>query len=138
MGKYADIIHLPRPKSQRHAAMSMIDRGAQFAPFAALVGYDTVIQETARLTDAETELDECAKELLDRKLRILAERQEDAGEIRFLCFVPDRRKQGGSMAEYCGAVRRIDRYRGTVLLEDGTAFPIESIREIAGLQEETE
>lgn len=138
MSGYADIVHLSRPKSQRHAAMSMIDRGAQFSPFAALVGYEAVIEETARLTDAETELDECARELLDRKLRILADRLQAAGEIEFLCFVPDSRKQGGSFDLYTGRVKKIDRYKSCVLLEDGSWFPIESIRRIDGIEEETE
>lgn len=138
MSGYADIVHLSRPKSRRHASMSMIDRGAQFAPFAALVGYEAVIAETARLTDAETELDECARELLDRKLRILAERLQTAGEIEFACFVPDERKRGGSFDLYTGYVKKIDRYKGCVLLEDGRCFPIESIRCIDGLEEETE
>ena len=56
--RYDDILHLPRPVSSRHARMSMLDRGAQFAPFAALVGYESVLQESARLTDAERFLEE--------------------------------------------------------------------------------
>ena len=39
-GKYDDIIHLSRPDSPHRARMSMVDLGAQFSPFAALVGYD--------------------------------------------------------------------------------------------------
>ena len=50
-GKYDDIIHLPHHVSSRRASMPLIDRGAQFSPFAALTGYDAVIRETARLTD---------------------------------------------------------------------------------------
>jgi hypothetical protein len=50
-GKYDDIINMPHPVSERRARMSMLDRGAQFSPFAALVGYDAAIAETARLTD---------------------------------------------------------------------------------------
>ncbi len=38
-GKYEDMLHLSRPPSRR-AKMSRIDRGAQFAPFAALPGFD--------------------------------------------------------------------------------------------------
>ena len=68
---YDDIIHLPRPVSRRHAPMAIIDRAAQFAPFAALTGYDAAIQETARLTDSAAILDESAREALDEKLRLL-------------------------------------------------------------------
>ena len=48
---YDDIIFLPRPRSFRHSPMTRAGRAAQFAPFAALSGYDGAIAETARLTD---------------------------------------------------------------------------------------
>lgn len=47
-GRYNDIINLPHPDPKRHPRMSLSDRAAQFAPFAALTGYGTVIDETAR------------------------------------------------------------------------------------------
>ena len=72
--KYDDIIHLSRPASPRRARMSMIDRGAQFSPFAALVGYDAAIAETARLTEIQIELTESAKAAVNEQLRLLAER----------------------------------------------------------------
>ena len=43
--KYADIINLPRPVSGRHPPVSNHDRAAQFAPFAALTGYDDRVKE---------------------------------------------------------------------------------------------
>ena len=132
--EYDDILHLPRPVSTRHARMSMTDRGAQFSPFAALVGYEKVLEESARLTEAETFLDESGKELLDRKLRYLADHLEQAGQIRFLCYRPDERKAGGSYVWLDGAVKRIDLYRCTVVLEDGQEFAIEDIRAIEGLE----
>ena len=51
--KYADIINLPHPTSKRHPRMSMLDRAAQFAPFAALTGYGDVIDATARRVNAD-------------------------------------------------------------------------------------
>lgn len=45
---YADIIHLPHHVSKRHPQMSMWNRAAQFAPFAALTSYEDVIKETAQ------------------------------------------------------------------------------------------
>jgi len=51
-GKYDDIIDLPHPTSKRHPRMSMADRAAQFAPFAALTGFGDVIEKTARRVNA--------------------------------------------------------------------------------------
>lgn len=60
-GKYDAILHLPHHVSKKHPPMPMADRAAQFAPFAALTGYDAAIRENARLTQeriapAEAEL----------------------------------------------------------------------------------
>ena len=47
MGAYDDIINLPHHVSEKHPQMSMLQRAAQFAPFAALTGHDKAIEETA-------------------------------------------------------------------------------------------
>jgi hypothetical protein len=56
MDKYADIINLPHPTSKRHPRMSMLERAAQFAPFAALTGYGDVIDAAARRVNADPEV----------------------------------------------------------------------------------
>lgn len=126
--KYDDIIHLQRPVSGKRARMSMIDRGAQFSPFAALVGYEAVIRETARQTDSEVELDESNKELLNRKLQYLLNHPEK--KAAFLCFQPDERKEGGSYREYSGSLKKVDIYQRRIVLMDGTQLPIVQIRSI--------
>lgn len=138
MTGYEDIIRLSRPVSLRHARMSMVDRGAQFSPFAALVGYEKVLEESARLTEAETFLDESSKELLNRKLRFLADHPGQTGQVRFLCYRPDERKAGGSYVWLTGSVKKIDPYRRRVVLEDGKEFAIEDIRAIDGVECETD
>lgn len=45
---YDDIINLPHHVSKKHPQMSMMNRVAQFAPFAALTGHSDAIQETVR------------------------------------------------------------------------------------------
>jgi len=50
--EYERIINLPRPEPRFHQRMPMIKRAAQFAPFAALTGYDEVVKETARQHEA--------------------------------------------------------------------------------------
>ncbi len=54
---YEDIVDLPHPVSRRHVQMPLRSRAAQFAPFAALTGYDEAIEETARRTEAAMEED---------------------------------------------------------------------------------
>jgi hypothetical protein len=44
---YEDIITMQAPVSKKHPQMSLEDRAAQFAPFAALTGFDRMIEETA-------------------------------------------------------------------------------------------
>ena len=68
---YDDIIDLPHHVSERHPQMSMYNRAAQFAPFAALTGHNAAITEAARLTEAEQELSESDAEVLNRKLAYL-------------------------------------------------------------------
>ena len=46
MDNYEDIINLPHHVSKRHPQMSMWNRAAQFAPFAALTGYEDAIQDS--------------------------------------------------------------------------------------------
>ena len=58
--KYEDIINLSHHISKKHPQMTMESRAAQFAPFAALVGYEDAVRETARLTTKRIELNECA------------------------------------------------------------------------------
>ena len=70
-GKYDDIIHLSRPDSPHRARMSMVDRGAQFSPFAALVGLDNAIDQTARTKRNAVEFSQHTDELLEWTLQIL-------------------------------------------------------------------
>lgn len=129
-GKYDDIINLPHPVSQRRARMSLIDRGAQFSPFAALTGYDAVIQETARLTEQAVEVDESARAEINEQLRLLAEREREHPEISITFFRPDARKAGGAYVTICGNVKKVDVYTASVVFTDGTRIAFESIRQI--------
>ena len=70
---YEDIIHLPHPVSKRHPQMSMMNRAAQFAPFAALTGFGEVITESARLTDEQIILEEYDQKRLNCSLADLLE-----------------------------------------------------------------
>ena len=127
--KYDDILHLSRPTSPHRARMSMVDRGAQFSPFAALVGYDAAIAETARLTDFQIELTESQKLDLSHRLKSLAESLRQQPEVTVLWFLPDERKSGGSYVRSRGRVKKVDAYRERLVLEE-VEIPFGSIYEL--------
>lgn len=95
MSGYNDILHLPHPVSPRRAHMSRLDRAAQFAPFAALTGYDESIQETARVTQEFRELEEGQIAQIDEALRFL--QTQDHPEVTVTYFQPDPKKPGGHL-----------------------------------------
>ena len=130
--KYDDIIDLPHPVSPTRAGMPMIDRAAQFAPFAALTGYDAVIEETGRLTDSAAELTESSKQVLDARLGELAAQCHKKPQIRVTCFVPDSRKSGGSYVVRTGNLKRIDEYEQALIFTDGTRIPLHAIYGLEG------
>ena len=75
MRDYSDIINMPHHVSKNRPQMSMHDRAAQFAPFAALTGYDDAVKETARLTDRKTELLDEQVAILNEKILLLIQRK---------------------------------------------------------------
>lgn len=125
--KYDDILNLPHPVSQKRSRMTNYDRAAQFSPFAALTGYEGVIQETARLTDTQIELDEGGKALLDEKLQELLEQIQEQPRAVFTCYQPDERKLGGAYVTLGGQVKKIDPVARCILLTDGSVIPIHRI-----------
>ena len=130
MDKYEDIINLPHHVSKKHPQMSLYERSAQFAPYAALTGHGDAIKETARLTSKRIELDEEEKEILDRKLQILCEKIESKPQVSFTYFIPDLKKDGGKYVDITGIVKKIDDYKNLIILEDGMQIPIREIIEI--------
>lgn len=128
--KYDDIIDLPHHVSAKRAKMSLVDRGAQFSPFAALTGFDAAIQETGRLTDARVELTESAKAALNEKIRHLADTANRQPRVTVTYFLPDQRKSGGEYITVTGQVKKVDPYIGAVILTDGRRIPFADITQI--------
>lgn len=125
--KYDDIINLPHHVSSRHPQMPMMNRAAQFSPFAALTGYEDAVRETARLTDEKIELDEYEKEELDRKIQWLGSHLDEHIPVSITYFQPDDRKAGGTYEEIIDTIRKINVYEHEILLAKGTKIPIMNI-----------
>lgn len=131
MSRYDDIINLPHHVSSNHRPMSMHDRAAQFAPFAALVGYDDAVAETARLTEARPELDEQEQQTLNAKLCSLADRIHEHPEVRIKYYVPDARKSGGAIIEISGPVKKLSASDNSLIMSDGAVIPLADIIDLA-------
>lgn len=127
---YDDIIHLPHHVSQNHPQMPLRDRAAQFAPFAALTGYEAAVEETARLTTERRELDAQEAAELNRHLTDLAARLKDRPEVTIEYFVPDERKAGGAYVSVTDTVRNISVAERILILADGTTIPLDDIASI--------
>lgn len=127
---YDDIKHLTRPQYDDLHPMSMHDRAAQFSPFAALVGYDDAVAETARLTDSRLELTEDEMSELNANLNRLLDSLDEQPQISVTYFVPDKYKTGGRYIVKTGTVRRIDEYARILIFTDKSEIPIDDTVQI--------
>ena len=132
MGAYDSIINLPHHQSQTRPKMSLLDRAAQFAPFAALNGYDDAVKETARLTDGEAVLDDGQIAWLNERLMILGENTPTDTEVEITYFIPDEKKDGGKYLTITGQVQKILEFEGLVIMQSCEKIPVEKIVSIEG------
>lgn len=132
MEKYEDIINLPHHVSSTRPQMSMIDRAAQFSPFAALTGYDAAIKETGRLTDEKIEMDEESFKALNIKFQLLHDHMDEEPEVTFVYFKPDERKAGGAYLRQTGVVKKIQEFERQIVLVSGAVIPMDEVQDIEG------
>ena len=126
--EFEDILNMQYPNSEIEKDFpDKILRAAQFAPFAALTGYDEAVIETARLTDSKLELDEYTKEELIRKLNFISENIDDLPETSITYFVPEKKKSGGKYVPKKGYIKRIREYESDVVFDDDTEVLIDDI-----------
>lgn len=130
--KYDEIANLPHHVSETRPQMPMSDRAAQFAPFAALTGYDSAIRETGRLTDERIELDEEALTALNLRYRLLMDALDKEPEVEITFFKPDERKSGGEYVTVIGAVKNIDDFERLITMQGGMKIPMNDVLSIDG------
>ena len=126
--EFQDILNMqyPNPEIEKDYPDKIL-RAAQFAPFAALTGYDEAVIETARLTDSKLELDEYTKEELNRKLNFLKDNLDDLPETSITYFVPDKKKAGGIYVTKKGYIKKIREFESDVVFDDDTEVLIDDI-----------
>lgn len=127
---YSDIIGLPHHVSGKYPHMSRENRAAQFAPFAALTGYEEAVLEAARLTAQKLEITEERREWLNRCLGIVGQNTALRPEVSVLYYQPDGRKLGGAYLSVTGRVRRIDLTERLIWFEGGNSVPIDEMYSI--------
>ena len=108
MSKYDEILHYDYQGSKTRKKMSLYNRAAQFSPFAALVGHDAAIKESARLTDSKIELSEDEKVILNEKLNILSEHLPY--DITVTYFIHDLLKDGGCYQTRSDVLLKINQF----------------------------
>lgn len=127
MRNYEDIQNHKRYQLKHHTPMSLESRAAQFAPFAALVGYDEEIGEAARSTDGREELSEDATDALNQAFQKLLEHEEERPLVTVTYFQPDAKKDGGRYMTYTGNFRFYDAEKRVMKFVDGMVIGVEQV-----------
>ena len=126
---YKDIINVDYPFPLIKERQSMSTRAGQFAPFAALTGFDDQVKETERYTDYEVYLDEDNKYLLDEKINYI---KMHLGEVFVSCeyFIKDKKKSGGKYITKTGTIIKVDNYKEEIIFDDKEKISINNIVKI--------
>ncbi|WP_302343168.1 hypothetical protein [uncultured Ruminococcus sp.] len=127
MRNYEDIQNHKRYQLKHHTPMSLESRAAQFAPFAALVGYDEEIGEAARSTDGREELSEDAIDALNQAFQKLLEHEEERPLVTVTYFQPDAKKDGGRYMTYTGNFRFYDAEKRVMKFVNGMVIGVELV-----------
>ena len=125
--RYDDMIHLPHHQSTKRAHMSLHDRAAQFAPFAALTGHEAAIEETARLTEDEITLDDTALADINDRLYEISQHLSEQWKVSVTYFRPDAKKQGGAYLTDVGTIRKINEIEQFIIMDSGICIKMEQI-----------
>ena len=125
--RYDDIINLPHHQSKERPHMSLHDRAAQFAPFAALTGHEDAIKETARLTENELLLDESIKAEINNKINGLSKHLSEKWNVSVTYFKPDEKKTGGAYLTDIGVVKKINEAEKILIMDSGMKIQMEQI-----------
>ena len=127
---YDDMLGMKRPASERHPKMNRVARAAQFAPFAALTGFEELVAEEARVTEEKTELTDEEKLRISEMISAAIASGEER-EISLTYFVADKYKKGGSYVTRVGIPKSFDAYRRMLIMADGEEIPMDAVTEVS-------
>jgi hypothetical protein len=122
---------MDRPKS-KYPKMSMSDRAAQFAPFAALTGHKEAILEQQRITQTKRILSNEEKLEINEKI---IELMNLKSKCRITYFEKDKTKSGGQYMESVLSFKRFDELNKTLFFKENIQIQIEDIVDIEILEQ---
>ncbi len=121
---------MDRPKS-KYPKMSMSDRAAQFAPFAALTGHKEAILEQQRTTQTKRILSNEEKLEINEKIIELINLKS---KCRITYFEKDKTKSGGKYLNRVLSFKRIDELNKVLYFKENIQIQIEDIVDIEVLE----
>ncbi|MDO4757259.1 MAG: hypothetical protein Q4A54_12995 [Parabacteroides sp.] len=132
--RYSDIIDLPHHQSEYRIHMPVSSRAAQFAPFAALSGYEEMVKLTTDIQGFQGRkiLDEDERELLDYKFQTVKKHISEKTEIKIKYFDRFANHIGGEYVIYTGIVKKIVEYPFKLIMEDGKKIDLSDVIDIDG------
>ncbi|WP_298762189.1 hypothetical protein [uncultured Megasphaera sp.] len=113
-----------------HRHMSRQARAAQFAPFAALEGYEEAVAEASRYTEDKPELSEEQRQELDQIWQSLCRRGLEHSRLRITYFQEDLRKYGGTWRTAIVQCKKLDRIKRCLITRDGQKIPLDCICQV--------
>lgn len=128
MPTYKDILNTEYPNRETEKDFpDKVNRAAQFAPYAALVGFEDIVHETARLTERKIEPDENQKEIINRNICYVKDNMEQNIKVDITYFVKDELKAGGSYVQEKVVIEKIREFEKEIVLADGRVVEIGDI-----------
>ena len=132
--RYSEIIDLPHHQAEYRPHMPVASRAAQFAPFAALTGFEDMVDYTTELQNRQRkrDLDQNKIEILDRKLYILTKALSEKPRIEITYFDDSVNRVGGGYVSYIGNIIKIEKNPIKLVMQDGKSILGIDIVEING------
>ena len=122
---------MDRPKS-KYPKMSMSDRAAQFAPFAALTGHKEAVIEQGRITQEKRILSNEEKLEINEKI---VEMVNLKSGCRITYFEKDKTKSGGKYIQDVLSFRRLDELNKVLYFKENIQIQIDDIVDIEVLEQ---
>ena len=122
---------MDRPTS-KYPKMSMSDRAAQFAPFAALTGHEEAVIEQGRITQEKRILSNEEKLEINEKI---IEMVKLKSKCKIIYFEKDRTKSGGKYIQNVLSFKRLDELNKTLFFKENIQIQIDDIVDIEVLEQ---